>query len=115
MDLLGCPKKLTTICFLSFFFEKIFVLHVCTLSGQSSLPCAKLQLMKNIDLQPCHGSGRPQRSSLVAGDGPAIGPWCGKSTLWIVFCRVRSFLMALPPVRILGDRFSHVLIASGRV
>ena len=24
-----------------------------TLSGQSSLPCSKLQLMKNIDLQPC--------------------------------------------------------------
>ena len=26
--------------------------HVCTLSGQPSLPCSKLQLMKNVDLQP---------------------------------------------------------------
>ena len=34
---------------------------MCTISGQSSLPCLKLQLMKIIDLQSCgwSASGEP--------------------------------------------------------
>ena len=31
--------------------------HVCALSGQSSLPCSELQMMKNIDMQPRKGVG----------------------------------------------------------
>ena len=42
------------------------VVHLCTLSGQSSLTCSKLQQMENIDLQSCELGG--------AHDGPAMGP-----------------------------------------
>ena len=56
MDQLGCPKKKKPLT--KMLKKKTYKKtsgsgpHVYILSGQSSLPCSKLQLMKNIDLQP---------------------------------------------------------------
>ena len=59
MDSRQSQKKMLMTCFVfSLFFECVSRqgLDVCTPSGQSSLPCSKLQLVKNIDPQSCEWS-----------------------------------------------------------
>ena len=55
MDPLWCPKKRSRQLCVFHYFENTFVRAWarmwCTLSGQSSLSCSKLQLMKNVALQ----------------------------------------------------------------